>query len=241
MKLTDLITSYSDLLPEPSTRYAEIIRLHAPDYHPVVESFDLAAALEHPETAPKLEPLDTVRIYGRYDFEPAPEVLVTGEVRAPGRYRTSGQQHLRDAIYQAGGLAPDAWLDSAQLYRRQPDGTTKVFSINLRDALEGDALNNILLQPRDRLLVHRQSERVDPPSVYVRGDVARPGRYPLAANMRVSDLVRSAGGVLRSANPEGGDLTHYAASGNAPGGAVPSSHQAVNLAAALEGNAQQDL
>ena len=53
--------------------------------------------------------------------------------------------------------------------------------------------------------------------------------------------MRSAGGVLRSANPEGGDLTHYAASGNAPGGAVPSSHQAVNLAAALEGNAQQDL
>src|SRR2546430_9378646 len=47
------ISSYSDLLPEPSTRYAEIIRLQAPDYHPAVETFDLAAALEHPETAPK--------------------------------------------------------------------------------------------------------------------------------------------------------------------------------------------
>ena len=49
MKLTDLVTSYADLLPEPSARYAEIIRLHAPDYHPVVETFDLADALEHPE------------------------------------------------------------------------------------------------------------------------------------------------------------------------------------------------
>src|SRR3989441_476747 len=241
MKLTDLLASYSDFLPEPSRRYAEIIRLHAPDYHPVVESFDLAAALEHPETAPKLEPLDTVRIYGRYDFEPAPEVLVTGEVRAPGRYRTSGQQHLRDAIYQAGGLAPDAWLDSAQLYRRQPDGTTKVFSINLRDALDGDALNNILLQPRDRLLVHRQSERVDPPSVYVRGDVARPGRYPLATNLHVSDLVRSAGGLLRSANPESGDLTQYAAGGNSPAMPAATSHLAVNLEGALAGVADQDL
>src|SRR5262249_25877178 len=103
MKLTDLVTSYSDLLPEPSKTYAEIIRLHAPDFHPVVESFDLAAAIDHPETAPKLEPLDTVRIYGRYDFEPNPEVLVTGEVRAPGLYRTSGRQHLRDAIFPAGG------------------------------------------------------------------------------------------------------------------------------------------
>jgi polysaccharide export outer membrane protein len=240
MKLTDLVTSYADLLPEPSTGYAEIIRLHAPDYHPVVETFDLAAALEHPDKAPKLEPLDTVRIFGRFDFEPDPEVLVTGEVRAPGRYRTSGQQHLRDAIFQAGGVTPDVWLDSAQLFRRQPDGTTRVFSINLRNALEGDPLNNVLVQPRDRILVHRQPEQVSPANVYVRGDVARPGRYPLAANMRVADLVQSAGGLLRSANPDSGDLTHYAIS-NSSGERVQAGHQDLSLAAALTGKEDQNL
>ena len=240
MKLTDLVASYADLLPEPSTRYAEIIRLHAPDYHPVVETFDLATALEHPDKAPKLEPLDTVRIFGRFDFEPDPEVLITGEVRAPGRYRTSGQQHLRDAIFQAGGVTPDVWLDSAQLFRRQPDGTTRVFSINLRDALEGDPLNNVLVQPRDRILVHRQPEEVSPASVYVRGDVARPGRYPLAANMRVSDLVRSAGGLLRSANPDGGDLTHYAIA-NSSGERVEAGHQNLSLEAAQAGNEEHNL
>ena len=241
MKLTDLVTSYADLLPEPSTRYAEIIRLSAPDYRPVVETFDLATALEHPDKAPKLEPLDTVQIFGRYDFEPDPEVLVTGEVRAPGRYRTSGQQHLRDAIYQAGGVTPDAWLDSAQLFRRQQDGTTRVFSINLNDALAGDPLNNVLVQPRDRILVHRHPEQVSPASVYVRGDVARPGRYPLAANMRVSDLVQSAGGLLRSANPDAGDLTHYAFSNNSSGERTPSGHQDLSLAAALAGKEDQNL
>jgi len=240
MKLTDLVTSYADLLPEPSVRYAEIIRLHAPDYHPVVETFDLAAALEHPEKAPKLEPLDTVRIFGRYDFEPDPEVLVTGEVRAPGRYRTSGQQHLRDAIFQAGGVTPDAWLDSGQLFRRQPDGTTRVFSINLNDALAGDPLNNILVQPRDRILVHRHPEQVSPASVYVRGDVARPGRYPLAANMRISDLVQSAGGLLRSANPDAGDLTHYAIS-NSSGERVQAGHQDLSLTAAVAGKEDENL
>jgi protein involved in polysaccharide export with SLBB domain len=240
MKLTDLVPSYADLLPEPSTRYAEIIRLHAPDYHPVVETFDLGTALEHPDQAPKLEPLDTVHIFGRYDFEPDPEVFITGEVRTPGSYRTSGQQHLRDAIYQAGGVTPDAWLDSAQLSRRQPDGTTRVLSINLRDALAGDPLNNVLLQPRDRILVHRQPEEVSPPSVYVRGDVARPGRYPLAVHMSVADLVRSAGGLLRSANPDGGDLTHYAIS-NSSGERVPAGHQDLNLAAALAGKEDENL
>ncbi len=241
MKLTDLVTSYADLLPEPSTRYAEIIRLHAPDYHPVVETFDLATALEHPDKAPKLEPLDTVRIFGKFDFEPDPEVLVTGEVRAPGRYRASGQQHLRDVIFQAGGVTPDVWLDSAQLFRRQPDGTTRVFSINLRDTLEGDPLNNVLVQPRDRILVHRQPEQVSQASVYVRGDVARPGRYPLAANMRVADLVQSAGGLLRSANPDAGDLSHYAIPHNSSGERSASEHQDLNLAAALAGKEDQNL
>src|SRR5215470_8018240 len=239
MKLSDLITSYSDLLPEPSTRYAEIIRLQAPDYHPVVETFDLATALEHPDKAPKLEPLDTVRIFGRFDFEPNPEVVVTGEVRAPGRYRTSGQQHLRDAIYQAGGVTPDAWLDAAQLFRQQPDGTTRVFSINLRDALAGEPLNNVLVQPRDRILVHRLPEQVSPASVFVRGDVARPGRYPLAANMRVSDLLQSAGGLLRSANPDAGDLTHYATA-SPSGERVQAGHQDVSLTSALSGKEDQN-
>jgi protein involved in polysaccharide export with SLBB domain len=240
MKLTDVVASYKDLLPEPSGRYAEIIRLKAPDYRPVVESFDLTKALDNPAASPELQPLDTVRIFGRYDFEPAPEIIVTGEVRLPGRYGTSGQQHLRDVLYQAGGVLPDAWLDSAQVFRIQPDGTTKVFSVNLRNALEGNALDNLLVEPRDRVLVHRQPELVEPRSVYVQGDVAHPGRYPLAENMHTSDLIRSAGGLLRSAAPEQGELSHYVAKANDSAAPAPANVE-VNLRAALEGDADRDV
>src|SRR4029077_999411 len=142
MKLTDLIASYKDLLPEPSERYAEIIRIEPPENHPVVESFNLAAAMKNPERAPKLQPLDTVRIFGRYDFEALPEFAVFGEVRHPGAYRSSGQAHLRDAIYQAGGLTPEAWMESGQLFRSLPDGSTKVFSISVGEALAGDSLHD---------------------------------------------------------------------------------------------------
>src|SRR5215469_4408969 len=45
MKLTELISSYTDLLPEPALHYAEIIRLNPPDFHPSVESFDISSAL----------------------------------------------------------------------------------------------------------------------------------------------------------------------------------------------------
>ena len=39
MRLTDLLASYHDLLPEPAAHYAEIVRLNAPDFRPSVESF----------------------------------------------------------------------------------------------------------------------------------------------------------------------------------------------------------
>src|SRR6266581_2301651 len=48
MKLSDVVASYKDLLPEPAPHYAEIVRLNTPDFRPSVESFDLSAALANP-------------------------------------------------------------------------------------------------------------------------------------------------------------------------------------------------
>ena len=238
MKLTDLLGSYSDLLPEPAGHYAEIVRLNPPDFRPSVESFDLSAALANPAAAPKLQPMDTVRVFSRYDFEPAPTVWVGGEVRLPGKYRTSGQARLRDAVYLAGGTSTEAELDSAQLFRTQADGTMTIHSVNLAGALAGNSADNILLEPRDRVLIHRNAAQVDPPSVYVKGEVAKPGRYPLTTNMHVEDLVRVAGGLKRSADPVQADLTRYKVGelGNTSNEIVP-----VELAMALGGNANDNL
>jgi len=52
--------------------------------------------------------------------------------------------------------------------------------------------------------------------------------------------VRSAGGLLRSANPDGGDLTHYAIS-NSSGERVQAGHQNLSLAAALAGTENQNV
>lgn len=235
MKLTDLISSYSDLLPEPAPHYAEIIRLNAPDFHPSIESFDISSALANPASAPALRPLDTVRIFSRYDFERPPEVWVGGEVHLPGSYRTSGQAHLRDAIFLAGGITPDAALDSAQLFRNQPDGTMRILSVNLREALAGNPVDNIILQARDRLLVHRSLAKVDAPTVNIKGEVAKPGRYPLTADMRVDDLVQVAGGLKRSAFADSADLTRFAA-GNGAG-----EHIEVKLAAALSSDVNENV
>ncbi len=232
MTVSDLIGSYSDLLPEPSEKYAEIIRLNPPDDRPAVESFDLAVALADPLKSPKLQPLDTVRIFAKYDFEPPPEVYVTGEVRDPGRYTPPGQMHLRDAIYMAGGVSDDADLESTQIFRMSSDGTLKILSVNLAKALSGTAADNPALQPRDRILVHQSAAKINPPVVYVKGDVSKPGRFPLTSNMHVGDLVRVAGGLKPSADDQSALLTHLAVNGP---GAPEASSLNVNLSAALAG------
>jgi protein involved in polysaccharide export with SLBB domain len=209
MRVTDLIGSYKDLLPEPALQYGEIIRLSLPDFRPKVESFSVADVLADPTKSPVLAPLDTVRVFGRYDFENPPDVSVLGDVRAPGTYQTSGDIHLSDAIHLAGGLLPDAATLDAQVFRYLPDSTLKILNVRLSSALDGSPADNIALTSRDRVLIHRNAAAADPATVYVKGDVARPGRYPLTAEMRISDLIRAAGGPKQSADLKTADLTHY--------------------------------
>jgi len=238
MKVTEVISSYRDLLPEPASQYAEIIRLNAPDFHPSVQSFDLAAVLANPDQAPVLQAMDTVRIFSRFDFENPPTVSVLGDVRSPGTYRTSGQIHLSDAVHLAGGLAPDAKTEDAQVFRYLPEGKTKIFSVSLGLALEGDPTANILLEARDRLLIHRSPEAIEPASVYVKGEVGKPGRYPLTNNMTVADLIRVGGGLKPSADTQLADLTHYQWQKQ---GELGGQHQAVAISAVLAGDPKSNL
>jgi polysaccharide biosynthesis/export protein len=238
MTLTDLISSYKDLLPEPAGKYAEIIRLNPPDFRPSVESFELSVAMANPAAAPKLQPLDTVRVFSRYEFEPPPIVSVDGDVHSPGVYRLSGQSRLRDAVFLAGGISADTSLESAQLFRTESDGTMKIQSVSLAAALEGKPEANILLAPRDRLLIHKNLAIADPPTVTIHGEVAKPGKYPLTSNMHIEDLILSSGGLKRGADSRTADLTRYA-EGDSP--LVPTESSTVALPAVMNGDSKENL
>lgn len=235
MRVTDLVSSYKDLLPEPALQYAEIIRLNPPDFHPTMESFGLQDALANPSQAPVLHAMDTVRIFSRFDFENPPTVSVLGDVRAPGTYQTSGQIHLADAVHLAGGLAPDAQTNDAQVFRSMSDGRAKIFSVSLSQALAGDPMENILLEPRDRLLVHKSSNAEQPATVSIEGEVGKPGRYPLTGNMTVADLIRVGGGLKPSADPHVADLTTYQWASDTK---LTGQHETISISAALKGDPQ---
>jgi len=238
MKVSDLIQSYNDMLPEPYKQHAEVIRLSAPDYTPTVISFNLGEALSGTDQDIALKPFDTVRIFGRFDFEDQPLITVSGEVRDPGDHVTNGATYLRDAIYLSGGTTPDALLTDAQVFRKTDDGKLEVLNVDLKKALAGNEKDNLLLQPKDRVFVHKNLAKVDPPTVTVQGEVARPGTYPLGVGMNASDLVRLAGGVKRSAYTASADLTRYLLE---DGAKVVGEHVSVNIASALAGSADTDV
>ncbi len=238
MKVSDLIKSYKDLLPEPYKRHAEIIRLKTPDYTPEVLAFNLEDALAGEDQDLVLKPFDAVRVFGRFDFEDAPVITVTGEVRDPGDHVINGATYLRDAIYLAGSTAPDARLDDVQIFRRTDEGKLKVLSVNLSKALDGDAAANILLEPKDRVFVHKDLAKTDPPAVMIEGEVARPGKYPLGDRMSAAELVRLAGGLKRSAYAEQADLTRYMVE---HGEKIIGDHETVQIAKALAGEPDTDV
>jgi protein involved in polysaccharide export with SLBB domain len=238
MKVTDLIQSYKDLLPEPSTSHAEIIRLSQPDDAPVVLAFNLGDALAGKDQDLVLKPFDIVRVFGRFDFEDPPVITVTGEVRDPGDHLTNGVAHLRDAIYLAGGTTRDALLDDAQVFHKTSDGKLEVISVNLAKAMEGNPKDNIVVEPKDRVLIHRDLNKLDPPTVAVEGEVARPGKYPLGEGMTAADLVRVAGGFKRGAYTQAADLTRYELE---QGSKVVSDHVAVPIAAAMANEPDADV
>jgi protein involved in polysaccharide export with SLBB domain len=238
MKVTDILQSYSDLLPEPSRRHAEIIRLQAPDYTPMVLAFNLGDVMDGKNQELVLKPFDTIRIFGRYDFEDPPVITVSGAVRDPGDHITNGETRLRDAVYLAGGVSPDAELGDAQVFRKEDDGMLKVFSVDLRKALTGEAADNVLLESKDRVFIHPSQTKLDPATVLIQGEVPRPGKYPLGEGMTAADLVHVAGGFKRGAYTEMADLTHYEV---VQGTNVTGENVEVPIAKALTGEADSDV
>jgi polysaccharide export outer membrane protein len=238
MKVTDLIKSYKDLLPEPYKQHAEIIRLKAPDNTPEVLAFNLDEALAGKDQDLMLQPFDTVRVFGRFDFEDPPIVTVTGEVRDPGDHVTNGSIHLRDAIYMAGSVSADASLDDVQVFRKTEDGSLRVISVSLSNALAGDAKDDILLEPKDRVFVHKDLSKADPAVVTIEGEVGRPGKYPLGDDMTAAQLVLLAGGLKRSAYKDQADLTSYMVEN---GSKIVGDHRTVEIAKALAGEPDTDV
>lgn len=203
MTVADLIELSRGLLPDASRR-ADIQRL-MPDSSRQLIRVDLTAALTRdPNANPTLEPNDQVRVYTINELAGFDErtVIVEGAVRRPGTFTRAEGMNVLDVILQAGGLLPEAALESAFIQRENPDGTPgPLVRVDIRQALAGNPIHNVLLENRDvlRVFTVREATFVPSESVEVVGAVQRPGTFRRGEGMTVKDLLDQAGGPLPSA------------------------------------------
>jgi polysaccharide export outer membrane protein len=129
------------------------------------------------------------------------KVYVLGEVRSPGTYTLQGDASLMDMLARAGSTTAGAG-DSVVVRRRAGAGSAdgplnsdadagNVITVSLDDFSKGALQHDVTLQDGDTIIV--------PPAktVFVYGNVARPGEYPVKRNTTVLEALSLAGGVTQ--------------------------------------------
>jgi polysaccharide export outer membrane protein len=126
----------------------------------------------------------------------SPFVQVMGAVHRPGRHRLEGRRRLFDVLLAAGGFTTQA---SGAVHIQRAQGTFADGTSERRFRLPAgsptpDALGELAATLNAGDVVTAALEKY----VTVKGQVVRPGRYPLQGETTVRSAVSAAGGLTRS-------------------------------------------
>lgn len=142
--------------------------------------------------------------------QPLQLVEVDGEVKYPGVYPLVKNGRVDSLISAAGGFLESAYLGRAELTRSKIEGieAKKVSkNIELTSILAGNTTDNILLQSKDRLNVHKIPSWSENLTVELKGEFVFPGRYTIRRGETLSELIAKAGGFTKFSHQEASVLT----------------------------------
>ncbi|MCH9695887.1 MAG: SLBB domain-containing protein [Gammaproteobacteria bacterium] len=228
MRLSDLISSPEELLPGVDTDYVLIRRENARGEPLDVLSASLSAALHGRGSAADvmLQPGDTVNVFslalGRQRVvgplleelraqstidNPARQVQISGNVRAPGIYPLETAMRISDLVRAGGNLTESAYALEAELTRytvtaggsRESD-TRKVDLYAIR---QGDLSADVSLQEHDYLIINRVPQWDSIWTITLEGEVQFPGAYRVRRGETLAEVIARAGGLTAAAFPEG--------------------------------------
>jgi protein involved in polysaccharide export with SLBB domain len=133
------------------------------------------------------------KVLGRFSNR----VQINGAVFRPGYFALDEGLTLAKLIKKADGLTEDAFMSRALIYRLKADNSLEVISFDISEVLNGKDIN---LQREDNIQILSKLKLREEYTVSIAGEVLIPGEYPFAENMKVEDLIITAGGLKESAS-----------------------------------------
>lgn len=197
----------------------------------VIEIFDLYELLLEgvKDKDLRLQSNDTILVPSIGDV-----ATICGNIKKPAIYELKKETKLSELIEIAQGITPLAYLQQIQVERIEANKRRVVVDLkfeNLADLRESP--KNVRLKDGDVVLVSPiLPEKYN--FITIRGNIFRPGDYELKPEMKISDLIEEAQGILLETYLERGEIFRFRSDRTRE--VIP-----FNLSRALEGNKNEDL
>jgi len=204
MHVKDVILAAGGLSNESYLEKGEIIRTNKQRAYKTIY-FDIAKAMEgDPENNPVMQGEDRIVIHSIWEQVYKKQVVIDGDVAKPGTYQFTDGMTVRDLVFKGGNIQESAYLDEAEISsivieKGRKTSKTERRVINLRKALDGDPVDNPVLNPNDRLFVKRIPDWGAMKFVMLSGEFKFPGRYAVHKGEKLSSLLERAGGFTSNA------------------------------------------
>ena len=201
-----LIQIASGLTEEAMTSQAVMRRMKANRTQEVI-SINLQGILDGSVADIPLENEDVLFIPTISEHQNLRTLTITGEVIFPGTYEYADNMTVDALILQAGGLTDKASAVQIDISRRLRDPNATEASIEIAKTITVELPADFTLEPYDIVQVRRSPVFQDPITVSVEGEVTFQGSYTMEKkNQRLSDVIKSAGGVIPGSNVRGARL-----------------------------------
>lgn len=210
MKVKDLIQKAEGLKGDAFLKRAILYRTK-PDFKQEIISLDLNNINDEKSAGSiLLEREDVIHIASVYDIQEEYYVQISGEVNQTGVYPYGQNMTLGDLILKAGGFKYSASGSFIEIVKRSNDENkvAEILTVSIDKNLNISEENkSIILTPFDHIYIRNIAGFTPPISVSIQGEIQHSGVFAIdKKEMRVSDLLKRAGGLTKYAYPEGTTL-----------------------------------
>ncbi len=204
MSVSDLILMAGGVTPRSYLKRVQVVR-QEPSAERTAIDLDLTNVFIRDDRSSDLtlENGDLVRVFPS-DYRVYNVVHLSGAVKYPGDYELKPDMRISQLLPRERVL-PEAYLERVEIVRRQPDLTTEILPVDLKQAWTGQPVEDVVLKPLDEVHVRTELRAVG--TVTLEGEVKRPGQYSIARGERLSSVIQRAGGFTDRAYLKGGVFT----------------------------------